>query len=133
MIRWLLIAFFIFTLLSCSIARCIAACIVRGCLGVFVFFYVWAGRTLFFTKTESTNRNFQVCSRKQVRSWILILQLAISWTDVGKIFASLSKNWFRKRMGIAKHNMLTRKRKNLQRFLKTSVFLTFIQSDRFLN
>ena len=91
----------------------------------YVFVCLCLCRTHFGQKSkESTNENFQVCLRTQVQSRILALQIAAYCTDAKETFASLSEKWVRKIKIIVavKRYGLTRKCKNLQRFLKKSIF-----------
>lgn len=117
-------------LFSCSLHSCkhLALC-------VWVFVYVLAGRTLFGQKlTEPANGNFQLCLRKQVRSWITALQLATYWTDAKKTFATkMGKEKKKKNNRYCKTLCVNTQAQNIAKIFKNICILTtFIQPEHCL-
>ena len=58
--------------------------------------FALAARILGAKLTESTNRTFQVCLKKQIQSWIPVFNYQHN-TQTGKASASLFKKWVKKR------------------------------------
>ena len=116
---------------SCSGTRYIAACVLRRSLSVY---WCLSWPHAFWTKINRIcKREFSGCPRKQVRSWLLPLQLATYLKDTEKAFANSSKKWVRKGKTIEaiKRYALTPKRRNSQRFLKYLYFNNFYSTWSF--
>ena len=117
-------AFFTSIVLSCSVARYIAACILHMCLSACLCLS-WL--YTFLTKTNRIyKREFSGVSKEA--SPILDPRTSTSnkLNRRGKNLRQPVQKWMRKRkrkiIGVAKRYALTPKDKNSQRFLKTSVF-----------
>ena len=124
MIRWVLTAFFTSILLSCLVACCIAACILHAFLR-FCFSLSWP--YAFWTKINGIYEwEFLGVSKEpnplsNSRTWARSIL-----TRCEKNLRQFIQKWVKKRkrkiINIVMCYALTLKRKNLQRYLKTSVF-----------